>query len=437
MRDKKLYIWGCGYLGFSNLVYYGKKGYKCIGIDIIENLQEMILKGNYKSDLLLWIHEPYLELFKSGVIQVTSDWEKLDVQENDIHIICVPTEDKGEPYLDALYNVIDKIVALNKDLSKLNLLIESTMPAGTAAQILSNLKLRLNYSINFCVSPRRDWFTEGGRNIFTVSRVYGCNSKEAEMIFAELLSSLCPHIVKASDYRYAEFSKSVENSIRQLGIIYADQLADAFPYLDVREVLQLAGTKWNINTYIPSFGPGGYCIPLSGKYVIDACKNGEIPLIKECVSYTSNRPYIIAEQIIEKIQDGAKVLILGTAYMGNVAVDKESPIVKIIEVMNSRGIVVYVHDPYFGADAVKRYHCNSFDLFNADVSEFARFDAVILNSAHDCYTVELGEKIVLGCRLGIELFDNTGKWKELEDRFNSKGNYRLIGTPSWFGRKRN
>ena len=67
-------------------------------------------------------------------------------------------------------------------------------------------------------------------------------------------------------------AKSVENAFRQMDITLANQLSLAYPKENIREVLKLVGTKWNVNTYFPGFGTGGYCIPLSSQYVLNQVK---------------------------------------------------------------------------------------------------------------------------------------------------------------------
>ena len=54
----------------------------------------------------------------------------------------------------------------------------------------------------------------------------------------------------ASSYKVSEMVKSVENAYRHMDITLANQLSLAFPKDNIREVLKLVGTKWNVETFI-------------------------------------------------------------------------------------------------------------------------------------------------------------------------------------------
>ena len=429
--DNRLIIWGCGYLGFSNLVYYGHAGFHCIGIDSNSAIIGRVLSGDYKPDLQAWMNEPYMDLFHSGQVQITDSWESVTSQENDVHFICVPTEANGELSLVAIWDVVNKIIAMRKGFSSIRLLIESTLPYGTAERVLKRVSDSSNHNIMFCVSPRRDWFTEAGKTLRTLTRVYGCNTVEASCFFQKILASVCESLVLAENYQYAEFSKSVENTIRHIGIIFANQLSDAFPDIDTRKVLALAGTKWNINTYYPSFGPGGYCIPLSSKYVLHAAGDRPFPILQEVTSYTAKRPESVAEQIHSKLHKSASILILGIAYMADVAVDKESPILQIIPFLRDRGYKLSVHDPNFTRSYLQiRTGCNNIVEDLSHTEFWKQFDAVILSTGHSSYS-NLPIQPFFHTKDGMQVFDNTGLWQSYASILNKNGKYRLIGTASW------
>ena len=99
----------------------------------------------------------------------------------------------------------------------------------------------------------------------------------------------------------AELVKSIENCYRHVEINLANELSLAFPDKNMREVLNLVGTKWNMNTYYPGFGTGGYCIPLSSKYVIGGSKfPKKLNIVKAAVKLDSQINRIIGKNIIKK-----------------------------------------------------------------------------------------------------------------------------------------
>ena len=95
--------------------------------------------------------------------------------------------------------------------------------------------------------------------------------------------------------------KSVENAYRHMDITLANQLSVAFPKDNMREVLKLVGTKWNLETFHPGIGTGGYCIPLSSRYVLSQIKNkNKLTLLRETIKTDDNMGSIIANSIAKK-----------------------------------------------------------------------------------------------------------------------------------------
>lgn len=427
-RNEIVIVWGIGYLGFSNLICYGVKGKRCIGIDIIPDIKEKIIQGNYKTDLLKWMNFDATQLFEKYNVDIISNLKELPEYIEHTHVICVPTEKDGSPWEEPLLDVINQIVQIERNNHVLRVLIESTMTPGTAEKMLTLMSNALPQNeLWFCVAPRRDWFTSDDKTLENLSRVYGANSETSADYFEELLSVVCKRLVRASDYRYAEMCKSVENSLRHVSIMLANQLADAFPNMDIREVLDLAGTKWNIETYHPSFGPGGYCIPVSSKYILQATQEQGLSILKDVVDYTSERPFQITKQI-EKFVTGNKIGVMGLTYEADIRVDVGAPIKDIISQLKEDKYQIWLNDPYYSeSEIMEKYHTSIFEL----PQTCEQFDALIVNVAHGVYISADWVNIIPNLKRGIQVFDNTGMLLRYAELINSKGNYHLIGTPSW------
>ena len=89
-------------------------------------------------------------------------------------------------------------------------------------------------------------------------------------LLVRLYAPVCNTVQPAMDAQHAAFTKVIENVIRYQGITFGNALALAFPQFDMRHILRLASTKWNIPYYFPSLGIGGHCIPLAPQYVVEA-----------------------------------------------------------------------------------------------------------------------------------------------------------------------
>jgi UDP-N-acetyl-D-glucosamine dehydrogenase len=93
-------------------------------------------------------------------------------------------------------------------------------------------------------------------------------------------------------------------------------------------------------------------------------------------------PYHCAERIESALNDvakpvkGSRILILGASYKGGVGDIRESPALRIIEVLSGRGGIVSYHDDYVPA-------LTSLGLESVPLDEaVAEADVVVLVTAH-------------------------------------------------------
>jgi UDP-N-acetyl-D-mannosaminuronate dehydrogenase len=244
------------------------------------------------ANLEYWLGFDPKPLVDAGMIRATTDWEELLNDEIAVHMIAIPTEKGDKPWDGALRDVTEKIakVETTQNISPL-MIIESTLtPKKTdelVIPILESAGLRVGRDIHVGVAPRRDWFISPEKNLKTLPRIVGGTTPETTKLMMEVLSIVCDHLVPATDHRHAEMVKSIENAYRHVEITLANQLSLAFPDLDLIEVLRLVGTKWNIGTFHPSFGTGGYC--LAGKEFVVAATENRIEFVPIETLYHTTR----------------------------------------------------------------------------------------------------------------------------------------------------
>lgn len=112
----------------------------------------------------------------------------------------------------------------------------------------------------------------------------------------------------------------------------------------MRKVLELVGTKWNMETYYPSLGVGGYCLPVCSHYVIQGAERPEeLKLLQQTIVSSEAQPGLVAASLVER---GVKnVGILGLSYMHNIRVHTMSPTLEITKLLTGVGVQVQVNDP--------------------------------------------------------------------------------------------
>ena len=279
----------------------------------------------------------------------------------DIIIVCVQTpihEDKT-PDLRILEKAIEQI---SKYLRKGQVvIIESSVPVGTTINIVlpvlqeSNLKAGKDFFLAYSperVDPGNKEF--GLKDIPKVIAGLDKNSKALALMF---YSKMIKKVVPVSSIETAEMVKLLENTFRLINISFVNEMADYTKDLgvDIWEVISAAKTKpFGFLAHYPGPGVGGDCIPVVPYYLVhDAKKRGvSLKLIKQAGKINDEQPQKVAKRAIEilnstkKQKKKHKVLLLGMSYKPDVKDIRESPALRIWEILKRRGISVSYHDPF-------------------------------------------------------------------------------------------
>ena len=430
---KKIGIWGTGFIGFTTLANFAHNGVRCVGYDVEEKKISDINSGIIPiENLEYWLGFETKNLVESGLIRGTTDWK--DMLDKDIiaHFVAVPTEKGGEPYDDILIDVINKMANL-KDVhadSPPLIIVESTLTPGRSDSIVIPLFKKHGASVGkdllYGVAPRRDWFVSPEKSLQKLPRVFGGSTPRATELMKDVLSIVCERLVPAPDHKHAEMVKSIENAYRHAEITLANQLSLAYPDVNMTEVLRLVGTKWNIGTYHPSFGTGGYCIPLSSQYVmLGAQKPENLSLLKDTVDFDQRMPAKVAESLVKRGM--RKIGILGLAYKGDIKVSILSPTIKIARRLAELGAEVKVNDPYYSDAEIERACGAKSFAFPAGLSEF---DAVLIVADHQHYRFTPHDNILGALKKCKLIIDNTEVWKDID--FSGNGiEYHIAGDAGW------
>ncbi|MBU0615822.1 MAG: nucleotide sugar dehydrogenase [Nanoarchaeota archaeon] len=414
---KKLGVWGLGYIGFSSIAYFARAGITCLGTDPLQHRVDDVNHGKVTiPNFQYWLGFDVKQLSDNKIMQATADWKELISNEVAVHLVTIPTEQGGKPYHEYLKDVIIKLSKF-KDIKTEHpplVIVESTLTPTVMDNIVIPLfkekGITVGKDILLGVAPRRDWFTESDKTLKTLPRVVGGTTPETTDLMADVLGIICDTIIKAPDHKHAAIVKSIENAYRQLDITFANQLSLAYPDMDMTYVLKMVGTKWNIGTYHPSFGTGGYCIPLAPQYVLEGAKHPEkLTLIKESLKTDFSQPNTVVESLIKR--GIKKVAILGIAYTGDLKVHVLSPGIPIAKMLKEKGIDVKVNDPYYSDQEIR-------DLTGCEPIKFpsglADRDSIVIVSPHMQYKYTNNQEIKKQLGNVKFILDNMGIWKSME-----------------------
>ena len=168
---------------------------------------------------------------------------------------------------------------------------------------------------------------------------------------------MCDHVVPVSTPEVAELSKLLENIFRSVNIALVNEmaiLADRMG-IDIWEVIDAAATKpFGFTRFDPGPGMGGHCLPVDPFYLTWKAREYDLSteFIELAGKVNQNMPYFCLEKIERALNDagkavrGAKILVLGVAYKGGTSDTRESPALKIVDLLVDRGAGVSYHDPF-------------------------------------------------------------------------------------------
>ena len=172
-----------------------------------------------------------------------------------------------------------------------------------------------------------------------------------------LYRTVCDDVVRLSTPEAAELAKLLENIFRSVNIALVNEMALLAHRMkiDIWEVIGAAATKpFGFMRFDPGPGMGGHCLPIDPFYLAWRARQYDFPteFIELAGKVNQAQPYWCELRIVEALNDagkpvrGAKVLLVGVAYKPGVGDLRESPALKLVELLRAHGADVSYHDPY-------------------------------------------------------------------------------------------
>lgn len=392
-REIVVGVVGLGYVGLPLAVEKAKAGFKTIGFDVQAKKVELVNAGhNYIGDV---VDSDLEELVKAGTLTATTDFSF--VKDVDFIAICVPTPLDAHQQPDISY-VRSSTEAVSKYLKKDTMVVlESTTYPGTTEELIkpileegSGLKCGEDFYLGF--SPER---VDPGNLIYKTKntpKVVGAIGKDAtEVIAAMYRAVLEGDVYEVSSPAVAEMEKILENTYRNINIGLVNELTMLCRKMGISmwEVVDAAKTKpYGFQAFYPGPGLGGHCIPLDPYYLSwKAREYGfHTSMIESSMMINDQMPEYCVERAgkilneSEKSLKNAKVLILGVAYKNDIDDYRESPALRVIEVLEREGAKVSYYDPWVSEYRYKGKTVAGEKELTAELLESA--DLVMVTAAH-------------------------------------------------------
>jgi UDP-N-acetyl-D-glucosamine dehydrogenase len=390
---------GLGYVGLPLAVEFAESGEHVVAIDVDERKIAAIRAGES------YIEDISSERLKAALPSIAAWSHFAPLARADAIIICVPTPltPNREPDLEPLI-AAGRALGHVVQRDQLVVLESTTYPGTTRERLLPLLErrgLRAGDGLNVAFSPER---VDPGRTDYTMRstpKVVGGITDACTQRACELYAKICDHVVPVSSPEVAEMTKLLENIFRSVNIALVNELsmlADRMG-IDIWEVIDAAATKpYGFMRFEPGPGMGGHCLPVDPFYLTWRAREFHMSteFIELAGKINQQMPYYCVERIERALNDvrkpvnGSRILILGASYKGGVGDIRESPSLRIMEVLASQGAEISYNDPYVP-------ELRALGLRSVDLDGLSRYDAVVLVTAHPGidYAAVLEESAVL------------------------------------------
>jgi UDP-N-acetyl-D-mannosaminuronic acid dehydrogenase len=220
-------------------------------------------------------------------------------------------------------------------------------------------ELRLNRDFYLGHCPERVMPGKLLANLENLSRVVGGMTPET----ADTMALLYRFIVKAdldtTDCITAELVKTTENTYRDVQIAFANEVALICEAVggDVWKVRELVNKSPYRNMHLPGAGVGGHCIPKDPWLLAYSVEGKDVPLrlIPAARAVNDSMPLHMVDMLQDALQSqgkdtrGAKILVMGYAYLEDSDDTRNSPSEVLVRRLQELGAKVQIHDPFVSA----------------------------------------------------------------------------------------
>ena len=388
IKDKKakIGIIGMGYVGIPLGLEFAGTGFSVTGFDKDSARVKEINSGKQ-----VMKHIPaksMKEFVKKNKGSSTTEFS--EIRDMDCLIICVPTplDEHEQPDMSYIESASKEI---GKNLRKGQLIVlESTTYPGTTREIvkpiLEKSKLEAGEDFFLAYSPERE---DPGNKEFSVSaipKVMGGLTDNCLRLTSNLYKNIVSETVEVSSLETAEATKLMENIFRAVNIAMVNELKLILTRMGINiwEVIDAAKTKpFGFMPFYPGPGMGGHCIPIDPFYLSWKAKeyNTEAKFIELAGEINRKMTEHIAHRIGRALNDdkksirGSKILIVGVAYKKDIDDIRESPALRIMDLLKHKGAKITYHDPN-----VKNVGpLKSLDLTQNTINEQ---DAIVITTDH-------------------------------------------------------
>ena len=435
-QDLNIGIIGCGYVGLPLALNFASKGHAVVGFDTDPAKVDKLNRGESYIK-----HIPEAEIGKhvrSKHLSATTDFARLKGM--DAVLICVPTplDERRDPDLSYVENTA-RAIAPHLQRNQLIVLESTTYPGTTEELVLPILErggLRCPIQkqrdasasptdFYLAFSPEREDPGNKHYGLAQIPKVVGGVNPPSGQAAANLYAQIVARVVPVSSTRTAEMAKLLENIFRCVNIALVNELKLLCQRMgmDIWEVIDSAATKpFGFMPFYPGPGLGGHCIPVDPYYLSWKAREYDFAtrFIELAGEINTSMPYHVVNAVAEALNErqkslkGARILLLGIAYKKDIDDLRESPSLKLMQLLIERGAKLDYNDPFFPAlHKMRHYDYSAMRSVEINPQSLGSYDCVLVATDHSSYDYQ---QIVDAARLVVDSRNATRHLKKNREK---------------------
>ena len=350
-RDTIIAVIGLGRVGLPLASVLANSGFKISGVDANQSRLESIKKG------VCPFYDPPLQenlekAISSGNVSVVKNISESNLP--DIIFFTVGTPSSGEGTVDysQLYGALEEISNIN--IKDKMIILRSTMPPKTTEDIIipyledkSSLKCGIDFGLAVC--PERILEGKAVKELFELPEIIGGINDVSTEIAKEIFLAINPNKeILITTLTGGELAKLFTNIYRYTTFALANEFAvwSEMYGVDGSEIIKLANHNYDrCNIPMPGFA-GGPCLSKDGTFL------DQNTTFTSIVSTAWKLNESIPQHIINNIKKiggnlfNKKITVLGLSFKSGSDDLRNSPSVKLTEILKSTGANILIHDPY-------------------------------------------------------------------------------------------
>jgi nucleotide sugar dehydrogenase len=391
MKDNRVVVVGQGYVGLPLAMRAVEAGYDVVGLDTDPHRVTRLTSGqSYVEDIS---DETLAQAQATGRYMSALSYNA--AAHFAVAVVTVPTPlREGTPDLRFIE---DSMRSLSDHLSPgATVILESTTYPGTTENVVrpllekgSGLLAGVDFHLGY--SPER---IDPGNPLWTFVNtpkvVSGVNDESLRHVQG-FYDTLVDKTVAVSGTREAETTKLLENTFRHVNIALVNEMA-IFAHqlgIDLAEAIDAASTKpFGYMPFTPGPGVGGHCLPVDPSYLsweVKRTLGRSFRFVELANDINGHMPTYVVQRIVETLNrrhtavSGARILQLGLAYKRNSGDCRESPAVRVAELLQALDATVRVVDAHVDPTRIP----GSVTMVSLTPEEVAAADLVVVLTDHD------------------------------------------------------